>query len=224
MGAFGSTVHRSAPRASRLERLERWALRHWLVLLNTAAAIFAGLPMVAPALLAIGWTGPALLIYAAYGTTCHQWPGRSYFLFGPQAVYPMDQLDLRGLGMTHEFLGDAAMGFKMAYCERNFAIYTTVLLAGCAFALWRSHWRPLSVRVFLWCLAPMALDGLAQLAGFHESTWEVRSLTGALAGLAAVWLAYPRLDRALSQVRTEPVPATLAVTGEPWVGASRRVG
>ena len=93
--------------------------------------------------------------------------------------------------MAHEFLGDAAMGFKMAYCERNFAIYTTVLLAGCAFALWRSHWRPLSVRVFLWCLAPMALDGLAQLAGFHESTWKARSLTGALAGLAAVWLVYP---------------------------------
>ena len=57
MGAFGNTVRRSAPRASRLERLERWALRHWLALLNTAAAIFAGLPMVAPALLAIGWTG-----------------------------------------------------------------------------------------------------------------------------------------------------------------------
>jgi uncharacterized membrane protein len=224
MGPFGSTVHRSAPRASRLERVERWALRHWLALLNTAAAVFAGLPVLAPVLLAIGWTGPALLIYAAYGTTCHQWPGRSYFLFGPQAVYPMDQLDLHSLGMAHDFLGDAAMGFKMAYCERNFAIYTTVLLAGVAFALWRSHWRPLSARVFLWCLAPMAVDGLLQLAGIHESSWEVRSLTGALAGLAAVWLTYPRLDRALGQVQTERASAPVAVAGEPWVGASRRVG
>jgi len=204
--------------------VERWALRHWLALLNTAAAVFAGLPVLAPVLLAIGWTGPALLIYAAYGTTCHQWPGRSYFLFGPQAVYPMDQLDLRGLGMAHAFLGDAAMGFKMAYCERNFAIYTTVLLAGLAFALWRSHWRPLSARVFLWCLVPMAVDGLLQLAGTHESSWEVRSLTGALAGLAAVWLAYPRLDRALGQVQTERASARVAVTGEPWGGGSRRVG
>ena len=224
MGALGSAVHRSAPRVSWLERFERWALRHWLALLNTAAAIFAGLPVLAPMLLAIGWAGPALLIYAAYGTTCHQWPGRSYFLFGPQVVYPMDQLDLRGLGMAHDFLGEAAMGFKVAYCERNFAIYTTVLLAGGAFALWRSHWRPLPVRVFLWCLVPMAVDGFVQLAGIYESSWEVRSLTGALAGLAAVWLAYPRLDRALGRARIEGASASVAVTGEPWVGASRRVG
>jgi uncharacterized membrane protein len=224
MGASGSTVHRPAPPAPSLERLERWALRHWLALFNTAAGVFAGLPVLAPLLMAAGWTSPALLIYAAYGTTCHQWPGRSYFLFGPQVVYAMDQLDHHGLAMAHDFLGDAAMGFKMAYCERNFAIYSTVFLAGCAFALWRSHWRPLPPRVFLLCLVPMALDGLGQLAGLHESTWQLRSLTGGLAGLAAVWLAYPRLDRALRQVPATTAPATMAASGERWVGASRRVG
>src|SRR6266545_4065223 len=115
MGAIGSTIHQSAPRASRLERLERWALQHWLALLNTAAGVFAGLPVLAPVLLAIGWTGPALLIYAAYGTTCHQWPGRSYFLFGPQLAYSMDDLERYGLGTAQDFFGNTALGFKVAY-------------------------------------------------------------------------------------------------------------
>src|SRR5438067_3215240 len=107
----------AAPSAAAV-RLEAWARRHWLALANAAVAVFAGLPVLAPALMAAGWSQPALLIYAAYSTTCHQWPGRSYFLFGPQLAYSMDDLERYGLGTAHDFIGNAALGFKVAYCER----------------------------------------------------------------------------------------------------------
>jgi uncharacterized membrane protein len=123
--------------------------------------------------------------------------GRSYFLFGPQMVQSMASLDALGLGTAHAFLGDAAIGFKMAYCQRNLAIYTTVLLAGLIYALVRARARPLRWRAFSICLVPIAVDGGVQLLGVHESSWALRSLSGALAGLAAVWLVYPRLDVAL---------------------------
>jgi uncharacterized membrane protein len=175
--------------------VQAWAQRHWLALANVGAAVFAGLPVLAPALLAAGWSAPALLIYALYRTTCHQWPGRSYFLFGPQTVYPMTELERLGLGVAHDFVGNAAMGFKMAYCERNFAIYSTVVLAGLLYALLRRWTRPLPWPALVLCLLPIALDGFSQFFGFRESSWELRTATGALAGLAGVWLVYPRVDR-----------------------------
>ncbi len=204
------------------ERLERWAIRHWLALLNTAAGVFAGLPLLAPALLAAGWSGPALLIYAMYRTTCHQWPGRSYFLFGPQLAYGMDELERSGLGMAHDFLGNATVGFKMAYCERNFAIYTTIFLAGLLYALLRRRARPLPIAAFGLLLLPILVDGASQLAGLRESSWELRTLTGALAGLAAVWLVYPRLDRAFRPA-LDPRLARAAPAGTRLADASRRL-
>jgi uncharacterized membrane protein len=180
-----------------LVALEAWLRRHWLAAMNAGVAGFAGLPVLAPGLLALGWHAPALLIYGLYSTTCHQWPGRSYFLFGPQLVQSMPALEPLGVRMAHDFVGDVAVGFKMAYCQRNFAIYTTVLIAGLLYALVRDRARPLGWGAFATCLAPMAADGGLQLIGVHESSWELRSLSGALTGLAAVWLVYPRLESAL---------------------------
>ena len=42
-------------------------------------------------------------------------------------------------------------------------------------------------------VSPMALDGLTQLVGWRESTWELRMATGVLFGLASGWFLYPRL-------------------------------
>jgi hypothetical protein len=86
-----------------------FVVRHWLALLNLAAAVWAGLPLAAPALMAAGWHGPALAIYALYHMACHQWPGRSYFLFGPRLVYGMDELQATGVGMARDFgvMGEA---------------------------------------------------------------------------------------------------------------------
>jgi uncharacterized membrane protein len=108
----------------------------------------------------------------------------------------MDDLDRYGLGTAHDFIGNAALGFKVAYCERNFAIYTTVLAVGLLYALLRGRMAPLPWPGLVALLLPIALDGLTQLAGARESDWMLRTLTGVLAGVAGVWLVYPRVDRA----------------------------
>jgi uncharacterized membrane protein len=64
--------------------------KHWLWVFNIAAFIYVGLPILAPILMNAGATGPARVIYTAYGPMCHQMASRSFFLFGQQAVYPRD--------------------------------------------------------------------------------------------------------------------------------------
>ena len=89
----------------------------------------------------------------------------------------------------------------MAYCQRNTAIYTSILVGGVAFALVRRRLRRLGFRPYLLLIAPMALDGFTQLFGLRESTWQLRVLTGMLFGLATVWLVYPVLEQGFTAVR-----------------------
>ncbi|MBI4494503.1 MAG: DUF2085 domain-containing protein [Chloroflexi bacterium] len=172
--------------------------RHWLALANAAVGLFVALSFAAPALMAAGFTGAADLLYDLYAYTCHQWPFRSFFLFGPQPTYSFDTLaGLVGERQTYSLVGSLELGYKMAFCERDLAIYATILLGGLAFGLLRARARPLGFAAYLVLCLPIALDGFTQLFGWRESTWELRLLTGALFGLASVWLIYPRVDRAL---------------------------
>ena len=195
--------------------LGRWLERHWLALFNLSVGTFAVLPVLAPVLLAAGIERPALWLHGLYHLACHQWPGRSYFLFGAAPTYSADTLG----GWTHAstFVGNPALGWKVAWCERDLAIYGTVFLAGLVYARLRQRVRPLAWPVFLLCLVPIALDGFTQLFGWRESTPLLRTLTGLLAGWAAVWLVYPRIAFALAP---QPLPARPPAEA-PAVGAER---
>jgi uncharacterized membrane protein len=89
----------------------------------------------------------------------------------------------------------------MAYCQRDTAMYSSMLLAGMAFGLVRHRLRPLSFALYLVLLAPWAVDGLAQFLGFYESTWQLRTITGSLFGIATVWFAYPYLEAGMAEIR-----------------------
>ena len=95
------------------------------------------------------------------------------------------------------FVGDSTLGYKVAFCERDLAIYLAVLLGGLAYGAWRGRVRGLGMLTYGLLILPMALDGFTQLFGWRESTVELRTITGALFGLASVWLIYPRLDEVL---------------------------
>ncbi len=174
--------------------------RHWLLLINLAVALYLFLPFLAPWLMRMGFSTPARFIYAVYSFACHQLPERSYFLFGQQPIYSLPTLESRGLeaGLDlfarRRFIGNPVLGYKVAICQRDVAIYGSVLLGGLLFGLVRSHLRPLSLKVYALFLIPMALDGGTQLLGLRTSTWWLRLITGALFGLASVWLAYPYLE------------------------------
>jgi uncharacterized membrane protein len=169
--------------------------RHWLLAVNVTVAMFVGLPFLAPVLLALGYDGPATAIYAAYQLVCHQWAFRSYFLFGPHVEYGPDVLrEIVGSEAMHGFVGSPELGYKVAFCERDVAIYLAVLLAGLAYGRYRERLPRLGMAGYALLILPMAADGFTQLFGWRESTVELRTLTGALFGLASVWLIYPRVD------------------------------
>lgn len=151
--------------------------KHWLLLFNLAAGIYAGLPILAPLLEWKGVTFLSRAIYFIYSYFCHQSPSRSFFIFG----------------------------YQMAYCQRDTAIYTSILAAGLVFALARKKVRPLSPRKMLLGLvlvsAPMVIDGGTQLFLVRESNWWLRTITGALFGAGSTWLVYPYIEQGMLEAR-----------------------
>jgi uncharacterized membrane protein len=172
------------------------ALRHWLVTLNLAAAAFVAGALAAPLLAAAGMRSAADALYAAYHFTCHQWAFRSFFFFGQQPVTVYGQQTLADQGIDpFGFVGNSNLGWKMAFCERDLAIYVGLLVVGLIYARRRAM-APAGFGLYGVLIVPMAIDGFTQLFGWRESTWELRVATGLLFGVASAWLVLPRLDAA----------------------------
>ncbi len=113
-----------------------WLSKHWLAMVNIFFFLFVGLPFLAPILLANGYTDAANTIYRMYHIVCHQMPSRSYFITGEQ----------------------------VAFCQRNVAIYATLLLGGLLFNFVRDQLRPPALRWYVFFLVPIALDAGMQMA------------------------------------------------------------
>jgi uncharacterized membrane protein len=200
--------------------------KHWLLYLNGLVLLYVGLPFVAPVLMKLGVTGPAHAIYTFYSALCHQLGFRSFFLFGEQATYPRDVFqqytgisgdDLFG---ARAFIGNAMLGYKVAFCERDVAIYAAVLLGGLVYMLppVRQRLGPMPWLAYaLIGIVPIGIDGFWQLLSqypynlippfsflpYHESSTFLRLLTGGLFGLANAWLALPYLRASFTDVRGE---------------------
>jgi uncharacterized membrane protein len=159
------------------EGLARGLTRHWLLLVNGALLLIAGLAVLAPYLAHSGHPFLALILFRAFRLLCHQKPERCFFVFGHQ----------------------------MALCSRCFAIYTSFLTIGLAFGAWRTITRRRWEEIPLWALGilaiPMAIDGLTQLAGLRESTQALRTITGTLVGAGVGLFVYPFLARAFQETR-----------------------
>ena len=200
--------------------------RHWIFFLNTFIFAYVGLPFLAPVFMKLGQTGPARAIYTLYSGLCHQLGYRSWYLFGERANYPRDifkqftGIDPNDLWAARGFIGNDQLGFKVAYCERDVAIYGAILIFGLLYALpaFRKRVRPLNWLLYgLIGVAPIVLDGFSQLFSqypyntlaifawlpYRESTPFLRTLTGALFGLANAWLALPYLAASMADIRSE---------------------
>jgi uncharacterized membrane protein len=224
----------------RSERFVYWLSRHWLLAFNVLWAVFIFLPWLAPVLMRVGATGPANGIYFVYQFFCHQLPERSFFLFGPQPMYALDQIGavwpISDPNVQRQFTGNLAFGWKVAYSDRMVAMYTSFWVASLVFGLVRRRLRPIPLWVYFLMILPMALDGgthflsdlegvsqgfratndwLVQLTGgtlpasFYAgdalgsfNSW-MRLITGALFGVASVWLAFPYAEAAFFEVREQ---------------------
>lgn len=199
------------PGADRIARAgDRMVLgiaRHWVAFFGIVLLLYVGIPFLAPVLMQVGLPGPARVIYLIYSPACHQLPDRSYFLFGEQRVYTLEELETanvlpgEGLLERRRYIGDETLGWKVALCERDVAIYGSMVLAGIVFALLRGRVRRLPLPVFVLFVIPIAVDGLTQLFGLRTSNWWLRTLTGALFGAGVVWLVYPYIQESMDDIR-----------------------
>jgi len=208
-----TTLERVEDLTEFLDKLVLTLAKHWLFLVNLVLAVYGGLPLLAPVLMGVGYPRQAEFIYTIYKPLCHQLPQRSFFLFGPQLAYSLETLQellgpqtLAADSLARAFIGNAALGYKMAYCQRDTAMYGSMLLAGIVFGLVRHRLKPLTFTRYLIFLAPWAVDGLVQLLTSYESTWQVRTITGGLFGLATVWFAYPHLEAGTAELRRTASP------------------
>ncbi|HEX7103798.1 MAG TPA: DUF2085 domain-containing protein [Nitrolancea sp.] len=147
--------------------------RHWVWVLNIVGVFMVGLPLIAPVLESSGHRTLASFIYDPFSLICHQVPDRSFHI----------------------------LGYKMAYCERCFAIYGATLLLGLVYGASRRSMRPATILEVVVLNIPMALDGFTQLFGWRESTWELRVITGSLFALAVAWFVFPRLQNGFGEIQ-----------------------
>lgn len=178
---------------------------HWLALFNLFWGLYVGLPFLAPIFMNAGYVLPAKVLYTLYRPACHQRPERSYFIGGSEFVYTPEELASAGVDLDPfaRAIGNQEVGWKVAFCERDVAIYGTIFLGGLGYGLVRKRlkgWR-MKFRYFVLFLVPMGIDGTLQLFGFYESTWLWRSITGAIFGVGAVLFAYPYVEEGFADVR-----------------------
>lgn len=213
---------------SRADRISMWMAKHYLWVVLLIFLLYSGLPVLAPVLMKAGATGPANVIYLAYSPLCHQLSFRSFFLFGEQPYYPRATAglaDVKTYGemsgkseddllAARKFIGNEQMGYKIAFCQRDVAIYAAILLFVVLYGVSGRQIKPLSP--VLWVLigiGPIGLDGFSQLFSqlhldwlaamlpFRESTPMLRVITGGLFGFTTAWFGLPYIEESMQETR-----------------------
>lgn len=211
---------------TRLESFSLWLSRRYVWLISIILIAFIGVAFLAPVLKLNGNSRIANGIYKVYSVLCHQLAYRSYFIGGEQFVYPRELANIPGL-LTYEdvtgksaadvmysrsFIGNTELGYKVAICERDVAIYLSLGFFGILFELTGRKFKGLPWYFWLvFALFPIALDGGSQLPGLaqgwpawlpvRESTPLLRTITGILFGAGTAWYIYPLMEETMSVTR-----------------------
>ena len=215
-----------------------WVSRHYMAVIAFFLFLYTGLPVLAPVLMKVGATAPANVIYTIYSPLCHQFGFRSFFLFGEQPYYPLKESGWTGAetglqdfetatGIFHlhdpnsstrwdarNYRGDEIVGYKMALCERDIAIYGAMLFFALLFSVTGRRIPPLHWVLWLLIgLGPVGLDGFSQIISqfeiqalasvlpYRESTPFLRTLTGFLFGFSTAWFGFPYVEESMRETR-----------------------
>jgi uncharacterized membrane protein len=203
-----------------------WLSKHYLAMFNFLVFIYVGLPFLAPVLMKVGAEKPANLIYRGYSLVCHQLAFRSFFLYGPQFYYPRlaagvpdvqtyaqvtglsEASDGQAIYTAERYTGNAAIGYKVALCQRDVAIYAGILVFGLLFALIGRRLPPLPWLAWILIgLVPIGLDGFSQMFSqpplsilpFRESTPLLRVVTGLAFGFMTAWLGFVMVEESMRE-------------------------
>lgn len=216
-------------RTTKLISFSQWLARHGFEIFLVVYGLWVFAPFFAPVFMKIGWDGAGRAVYFFYSFFCHQLPERSFFLFGEKTMYSLSEIQSAWQNTANpfilrQFVGNEAMGWKVAWSDRMISFYTSVWVFAVMWYPFRRKIKPLSWWGFILLLLPIAIDGgthmLSDLAGIGQgfrdtnqwlavltnnvfpatfyagdalgsfNSW-MRLITGPLAGLGIVWLAFP---------------------------------
>lgn len=167
--------------------------RHWILTLSTLLGVYVGLPWLAPVFMNVGWTDAGRTIYTVYATQCHQLPERSFFLFGPKAMYSLEEIQTvwqktDNPNILRQFVGNSQLGWKVGWSDRMVSLYTSIFFGLLLYGLINKRLKPLPLLAFVLFVLPLALDGGTHLlsdvmslgrigAGFRDSNIWLAILT-----------------------------------------------
>lgn len=157
----------------------------WLTLYGVIGFVFVIVPFLAPVFMAVKFNAAGKAIYFIYSFLCHQLPERSYFLFGSRFTYTLPEIQNAWQNtynplVLRQFIGNAVMGWKVAWSDRMISMYTATWLFGLAWWPLRRRLKPLPFWGLALFLMPMVIDGgthfLSDLAGIGQgfrdnNTW-----------------------------------------------------
>jgi uncharacterized membrane protein len=187
-----STTHPplAFPRKESSHSFETFLNRYWIMFFAALYGIFVGLPFLAPVLMNAGLGPVGRAIYFIYSFLCHQLPERSFFLFGQKFTYPLAQIQSSWKNtadpvILRQFIGNNAMGWKVAWSDRMVSMYTSTWIFGLVWWFLRRKVKPLPWWGLVLFLLPMAVDGTTHLisdfsglgSGFRDSNLWLAVLT-----------------------------------------------
>ncbi len=184
--------------------------------------VYVLLPFLSPILFRIGLDRPAWWIQTLYRYLCHQRPERSVFLFGEKLTYSIADLHNYGYDISYvgyPFIGDATIGYKVAFCVRDIFIYT--IMAAAAIFVSASKMR-VHVKWFILILltVPMIIDGttqfIAEFLFLTQTSWGIhlakpfylsnnfrRAITGSMFGIGSGLFLFSELKAAVTDDRRD---------------------
>lgn len=213
---------------TKADLISLWITKHWLKAILVFFVLYLGLPVLAPVLMKENQKVPAAIIYTAYSPLCHELGFRSFFIFGEQPFYPRASANVpdyltfnqatgineSDLAASRAFTGNSKVGYKIALCQRDVAIYAAIILFCVIFGLAKHKIPPLHWAIWLLvAIFPMALDGFSQLLSqlpiqginaflpFHESTPFQRVATGFLFGFGTAWFGIPYIEESMRETQ-----------------------
>jgi uncharacterized membrane protein len=164
--------------------------RKWMLIFSLLFGLFVGAPFMAPIFMQLGWIGVGKTTYSIYSFLCHQFPQRSYFLFGDKAMFSLGEIQsvwqntINPL-VLRQFIGNAEMGWKVAWSDRMVSMYTSILFFAWIWYPLRKKLKTMPWWIFLLLLVPMGIDGITHMIsdifgigqGFRDSNAWLATLT-----------------------------------------------
>jgi len=187
--------------------------------------VYILMPFLSPIALANGQEKFGEGIQKFYVAFCHQRVERSIFLYGEDGLitfYSISELTEKGYlpdtdpghdGFGHGYWGNDEIGYKVAFCIRDTAMYGALFLAGVFLVIYSKRklkYLKLPGWGFALLLLPMMIDGVFQsIAEVFEFDWvsqayidniPKRIITGAMFGVGFAFFVFTNLLEASMEI------------------------